>query len=87
MTHYSFGSGMAGCLYDNGPHFAASLAEARETLEWMFDEYFAEHPKELELFRSSFDKAGGCFYFEHPAEAGAQIAEIVRHSGPIPEDV
>ena len=86
MTHYSYGSGMAGCLYDFGPHFAETLAAAREQLEWLFDDYFTEHPEELEKFRTAFGKDGGVFYFEHPAEAGAQIAEVVPQPGPMPEE-
>jgi len=78
---------MVGCIYDFGPEFAETLAEAREVLEELFDDYFEQFPEEREKFRSSFDKAGGCFYFAHPGEAGAQIAEIISHSGPMPEDV
>lgn len=87
MTHYySYGSGMVGCIYDFGPEFAETLDAAVETLEEIFDDYFEEFPEERSRFRAAFDAAGGCFYFEHPNEAGAQIASIERHPGPMPEE-
>ncbi len=35
---YSYGSGMVGCLYDNGPHRATSVEDAIESLKSTFDE-------------------------------------------------
>ena len=36
MTHYIYGSGDHGCLYDNGPHYAESIAEAVDDLAAYF---------------------------------------------------
>ena len=37
MTHYIYGSGEHGCLYDNGPYHAKSLADAVESLAVTFE--------------------------------------------------
>ena len=36
MTHYIYGSGEHGCLYDNGPHYAESVEDAVESLAFTF---------------------------------------------------
>lgn len=83
MTHhYVYGSGTAGCLYDNGPHVSETLDGAIDSLAWTFDDVVG--PDELQLMRANL-KAFGIHYFSCPAEAGAQYAEVVRYPGP-PED-
>lgn len=37
MKHYVYGSGEHGCLYDNGPHLAASAQDAAESLAFTFE--------------------------------------------------
>ena len=37
MTHYIYGSGEYGCLYDNGPYLAESVEDAIESLACTFD--------------------------------------------------
>ena len=37
MTHYIYGSGEHGCLYDNGPHYVESIADAVEDLACTFE--------------------------------------------------
>lgn len=37
MTHFHYGSGMHGCLYDNGPYYAETLQDAVEGLAFTFD--------------------------------------------------
>lgn len=36
-THYIYGSGEHGCLYDNGPHYAETLKDAVESLAETFE--------------------------------------------------
>ena len=36
MTHYIYGSGEHGCLYDNGPHYAETLNGAVSALADLF---------------------------------------------------
>ena len=35
--HFHYGSGEHGCLYDNGPHYAATLQDAVDSLAQTFD--------------------------------------------------
>ena len=36
-THYVYGSGEHGCLYDNGPYRAESIEDAVERLAYTFE--------------------------------------------------
>lgn len=89
---YSYGSGMAGCLYDNGPHLATSKDEAIEALVESFSGYFDEYEletceadcegaaeREEQDMRESLTKFGH-FRFSRPDLAGADYCEIVDDS-------
>ncbi len=70
---YAYGSGMSGCLFDNGPHFATSVIEATEALAETFSDAFTEG----EESRLVLDlQQQGIHYFEDPEAAGAQYCEV-----------
>ncbi len=53
---YSYGSGMSGCTYDNGPHTATSKEEAIRALVETFEDYFEAIANEwLDLDQDSSD--------------------------------
>lgn len=69
---YSYGSGSSGCLYDNGPHQATSVADAVESLT----ETFGDLPDdELQLMGENL-RNRGIHYFSDAAEAGADYCEV-----------
>ncbi len=75
---YSYGSGMSGCLYDNGPHVATSIADATASLL----ETFADQLEEGEEARLAANLLeSGIHYFEKPEEAGAQYCEVTDLRG------
>ncbi len=80
--HYSFGSGMAGCLYDYGPHFSPTLSAAIESLCDLFDEQL--EPGEKQRMRRNLRVDGG-HRFENPQNAGARYCEVTKHSGSCPK--
>lgn len=69
---YSYGSGSAGCLYDNGPHLATSLKESIESLT----ETFADLPEEELRLMGENLRNRQIHYFSDAAEAGADYCEI-----------
>jgi hypothetical protein len=83
MTHYSYGSGMSGCLYDYGPHFATHATDAVDSLLNLFQDTL--ETGEPETMRVNLLE-NGIHYFQNPSEAGAQYCEIVKQEGPCPED-
>jgi hypothetical protein len=83
MTHYSYGSGMSGCLYDYGPHFTEHKTDAVDSLLNMFQEQL--ETGEAETMRVNLLE-NGIHYFQNPSEAGAQYAEVCVQTGPCPED-
>lgn len=82
MKHYAYGSGMVGCLFDNGPHFAETLDRAIDGVLFIFDDLPED---ELENARSNL-RNDGIHYFSDPIEAGAQCCEITEMDGPCPEE-
>jgi hypothetical protein len=82
VTHWSYGSGSAGCLYDHGPCFAETKEQAIDGALFIFDDL---PEAELKTARANLD-ASGLHYFTDPHEAGAQIVEINEHSGPCPDN-
>jgi hypothetical protein len=65
-THYIYGSGEYGCLYDDGPHYAESLQDAVSALAETFD---LSHRRQAELKRNrSLDL--------NPRRDGASYCEI-----------
>jgi len=70
---YSYGSGMIGCLFDNGPHVATSIIEATEALAETFEDAFTEG----EGSRFVIDlQTNGIHYFEDKEAAGADYCEV-----------
>ncbi len=70
--HYVYGSGMSGCLYDNGPHTASTLENALESLEETFSDL---DETELIDMRNHL-RAHGHHYFSNPEKAGADYCEV-----------
>lgn len=81
-THYTYGSGMSGCLYDNGPHCAETLEDAIEGVLFPFDDLPEE---ELEQARTNL-REQHIHYFSDPDTAGADYCEVSEQSGPYPQD-
>ncbi len=94
--HYVYGSGLSGCLYDNGPHFTERLSDAVESLS----DTFSELPvKALQRMRGDL-RRNGIHYFprdvmarnwERKLEsirslAGADYCQVSKVNGPCPED-
>ena len=71
--HYVYGSGMHGCLYDNGPHTSNDIEDAIQALEATFADTVSE--PELAVMRNSL-RDQGVYSFEDPSEAGAQYCEV-----------
>lgn len=72
LTHWVYGSGSAGCLYDSGPHVAESLDAAIEGALCIFDEL---PESELALAKANL-RASGIHYFSDRAEAGADLVSV-----------
>lgn len=86
MTHYSYGSGQPGCLYDDGPHFSPTLRGAIDALVWTFAESGSESdlsPAEVRRMRRNL-RVDGIHYFSDPASAGAYYCEVSKHPGLCP---
>lgn len=88
-THWGYGSGMPGCLFDNGPHFAETQADAIDAVLWCFSETGNESDlSEEELAQARADlTSDGIHYFpaERRAELGASLVQIWEEQGPCPE--
>jgi hypothetical protein len=83
-SHVIYGSGSAGCLYDNGPHVARTLKDAIEGALLPFDDL----PKaELNRARQAL-RAGGTYYFtkRYREQAGADLVSVSIERGPYPGD-
>lgn len=80
--HYVYGSGMIGCLYDNGPNFCETVDQAIESLLFVFDELDEEEVVELKENLKNV----GLHYFKNPSETGAHYCDCTKHLGPCPED-
>jgi len=78
MTNrYCYGSGMFGCLYDNGPNFCDHKAAAVEALMFDFFEQLAEGeaPRmQANLFDCGFHA------FADPLAVGVEYCEITEGS-------
>jgi len=79
--HYTYGSGMHGCMYDNGPHIADSKEQAIEALLETFSDL-----DESELDAMSKHLVSSCYHKFINSEAGADYCEITWQPGPAPED-
>lgn len=71
--YYVYGSGTAGCLYDYGPHFAASKADAIKRLWLIFSEAVSDY--DARHMRAAL-RRHGIYYFRDRAEAGADYCEL-----------
>ena len=84
QTHWSYGSGMPGCLYDNGPHFVATRADAIDGALLPFLDDLPEHDyAEAKLSLAE----QGIYYFPVAlrAELGAVYCEVSEQPGPCPD--
>ncbi len=71
----TYGSGMPGCLYDNGPHRAGSVDDAISDLVQTF--YDALEEGEEERMRNALSRgSGACHVFENQEAAGAHYCEV-----------
>ena len=73
MTHYIFGSGMVGCLFDSGPYYCETVDQAVALAVDLFEDSLTG--EELETMRR-YLREGGCYYFSEPSEAGAQVVSV-----------
>ena len=97
-SHWSYGGGSSGCLYDFGPEFAATRDDAIEALGAVYDLTDPERALlELNGFvefdttpGSAVDTvddmdAGATYRPSRRNEVGADYCELEEHSGPCPE--
>jgi len=78
-THWSYGSGTVGCLYDGGPGFAETKEEA---IDAALSPFFDLPPAVLRRAREALRRTGR--YQFHAA--CADYVEITPQDGPCPED-
>jgi len=83
VGHYSYGSGMSGCLYDYGPHFTSHKTDAVDALLNVFQESL--ETGEPETMRVNLLEKG-IHHFQNPSQAGATYCEVSAHIGPCPEE-
>lgn len=89
-THWGYGSGMPGCLFDNGPHFAETQDDAIDGALWPFHGTGNETDlTDAELEQAKADlRSDGIHYFpaERRRELGASLVQVWPEDGPCPED-
>lgn len=89
QTHWGYGSGMPGCLFDNGPHFAETQHDAINAVLCYFSETGNESDlSEAELAQARADLLEcGTHYFpaERRGELGASMVQVWEEQGPCPE--
>ncbi len=89
QTHWGYGSGMPGCLFDHGPHCADTQDDAINAALGLFSETGdASDLTESELEQARADlKADGIHYFpaDRRAELGASLVQVWEESGPCPD--
>lgn len=80
--HWSYGSGYTGCLYDGGPGYAETLADAIDAALSVFFDLSEAH---LEAAHTALVE-DGIYYF--PADAGAccDYVEVCEQDGPCPDN-
>ena len=85
-SHYSYGSGSPGCLYDNGPHYAQTKEQAIEGALFIFGDCISG--REMKRAKVALRREG-IYYFSPHARAhgaGADYVEICEQRGPCPEN-
>lgn len=75
-THYVYGSGEHGCLYDNGPHYAETLEDAVNALAETFE--MGKHRKAALRKYLSLEL--------NPRRDGAEYCEITECTCDNPEE-
>lgn len=81
-SHYSYGSGMSGCLYDN-QGTARTRDDAIECVLFVFKDEMSG--REYKRAKAAL-RADGIYYFQRPGDVGAQYCEISEQRGPCPEN-
>jgi len=81
-THYSYGSGMSGCLYDN-QGTARTRDDAIACVLAVFEDQLSG--RELKRAKAAL-RSDGIYYFRKPADLGAQYCEISEQRGEYPEN-
>ena len=88
-THWGYGSGMPGCLFDNGPHFCETQEDAIEGVLAPFHGTGNESDlTDAELEDARIDlRGGGAHYFPYNrrAELGATLVQVWEENGPCPD--
>ena len=80
-THYTYGSGMSGCLYDN-QGTARTRDDAIACVLGVFEDQLSG--RELKRAKAAL-RADGIYYFRNPESLGAQYCEISEQRGECPE--
>lgn len=83
QTHWVYGSGSPGCLYDNGPNYAESKRDAINALAFTFDHLGSNAIRRM---RSDLHRYGLHYFGKDAAEAGAGFCEVSKQDGPCPEN-
>lgn len=85
QEHWSYGSGMVGCLYDNGPHFVEHLRDAVDGALLPFLDVLTDAEEKAARRALRFE---GIYYFpsKRRAEFGADYVEVCKQQGPCPSD-
>ena len=89
-THWGYGSGMPGCLFDSGPCFAETQEQAIDAVLRPFSGTGNESDlpaNELEAAKADLRECG-LHYFPHEIarELGASLVQVWEEQGPCPED-
>ena len=82
QTHWVYGSGFTGCLYDGGPSFAETKADA---IDAALSVFFDLSEGQLALARAALER-DGIYYFSVEACADADYVEVTEADGPCPGD-
>lgn len=86
-THWGYGSGMPGCLFDNGPHFCETQDDAIDAALWLLSETGnGTDLSEDERAAAVADlKRDGTHYLARPQDHGAALVQIWEEDGPCPD--
>lgn len=89
-THWGYGSGLPGCLFDNGPHFCETQADAIDAALWIFSDTGNESDlttEELEQARADLRECGTHYFpADRRLELGASVVQVWECDGPMPEE-
>lgn len=86
--HYIVGAGRVGCLYDYGPNFHETRADAIQDAVWYVDGTDDESISDLEIvLMCEHLKTEGIHYFSAQARlVFGDYVQVSAHNGPCPED-